>query len=405
MTIWSTMSQPERASVFENLARTYERDNPGVKISIEIMPWDGTLDKVVASIMAKNPPEITIQGSGWPQVLAGTGGIIEMGELINEIGGPSQFLEASLNMGKFNNAYYSMPFFVAPYIVYYRKSYLQEAGITRLPTTWEEFYDMCKAVTDPAKNRYGFAAPWDMHSWKTVWLLLQSNNVNLVNMDASGRWFVDVNAAAKARIIEVYEYLYRLSRDCSPPGVVSYTLTELRPLVANGNIMSTIDTAEVFYNVRALNNAAEILNDIAYFPFPGRVRVGSGTGWVGWGIQKDSNVALAKDYLKWLYTGDRMVDLYAAYPYSMFPVKNEMFRSASYKAKLPPELQQMMPDMALNILSSSAGLMMANGPFPFAGEVESRIILGNPLVNMFTRGISAAQAADELIAELEALLR
>jgi hypothetical protein len=99
-----------------------------------------------------------------------------------------------------------------------------------------------------------------------------------------------------------------------------------------------------------------------------------------------------------------MVDFYASYPYAMFPVKNDMYRSSTYKAKLPPELQPMMPDMALEILSHATGLMMSNGPFPFAGEVESRKIFVNPLINMFNKGITAAQAADELIAEVRALL-
>jgi ABC-type glycerol-3-phosphate transport system substrate-binding protein len=167
--------------------------------------------------------------------------------------------------------------------------------------------------------------------------------------------------------------------------------------------MSRIDTPEIYYDIRALKDD-EALNDIAFFSFPGRKRIGSGVGWVGMGIQKDSNVALAKDYIKWIYTGDRMVDFYASYPYAMFPVKNDMYKSASYRAKLPEELKPMMPDMALEILGNASGLMMTNGPFPFAGEVESRKIFANPLIDMFNKGITASQAADELIAEVKALL-
>jgi len=405
ITIWSTMTQTERVKAFDDLARAYEKENPQVKVTVEVMPWDGTMDKVVASIMAKNPPEITLHGSGWPQTLAGTGGILEMSDLIKEAGGADQFLKMALDLGKYENGYYSMPLYVTPYITLYRKSYLQQAGISKAPTTWEEFYDMCKAVTNPSKNVYGFGLPMtDIHSWKTIWVFLQSNNVNLVNLDRNGKWIVDVSPADKAAIIEVYDYLFKLIRDCSPAGLLGYNQTNVRELVAQGTIMTRIDTPEIYYDIRALKDDAA-LSDIAYFSFPGRKRVGSGTGWVGMGIQKDSNVALAKDYIKWLYTGDRMVDFYASYPYDMFPVKNEMYKSASYKAKLPPELQPMMPDMALDILSHATGLMMTNGPFPFAGEVESRKIFANPLINMFNKGTNASQAADELIAETNALLK
>lgn len=404
ITVWSTMTQTERAKAFDDLGKAYEKENPGVKVTVEVMPWDGTMDKVMASIMAKNPPEITLHGSGWPQTLAGTGGILEMSDLINEAGGAKSFLQMSLDLGKYENGYYSMPLYVTPYITMYRKSYLQKAGITKLPTTWEEFYTMSKAVTNPAQNIYGFGAPMtDVHSWKTIWVFLQSNNVNLVNVDKSGNWFVDVSPADKAAIVEVYDYLYKLFKDCSPAGMIGYNQTNVRELVAKGTIMSRIDTPEIYYDIRALKDD-EALKDIAFFSFPGRKRVGSGIGWVGMGIQKDSNVTLAKDYIKWLYTGDRMVDFYASYPYAMFPVKNDMYKSASYRAKLPDELKPMMPDMALEILGNASGLMMTNGPFPFAGEVESRKIFANPLIDMFNKGITASQAADELIAEVKALL-
>jgi hypothetical protein len=88
----------------------------------------------------------------------------------------------------------------------------------------------------------------------------------------------------------------------------------------------------------------------------------------------------------------------------MFPALNETYKSASYRAKLPDEIKPMLPDLALEILSHASGLMMTNGPFPFAGEVESRKIFANPLIDMFNKGITAAQAADELIAEVQALL-
>ena len=64
ITIWSAMTQTERVKSFDDLARAYEKENPGVKITIEVMPWDGLLDKIVASVMAKNPPEIALHGAG-----------------------------------------------------------------------------------------------------------------------------------------------------------------------------------------------------------------------------------------------------------------------------------------------------------------------------------------------------
>ncbi|QQO08622.1 ABC transporter substrate-binding protein [Breznakiella homolactica] len=401
--IWSMLTQTERAAEFENLALMYEAANPGVKVEITVMPWTGAMDKVVSSIMAGNPPDITVCGNGWPQTLAGTGGIMELSKLIDAIGGKQSFLGTSLNLGTYEDGYYAIPLYVTPYVTYYRESWLKEAGITKLPATWEEYYDMCKAVTNPAKNRYGFGIPLgDLHGWKTIWTLLQSNGVDLINVDAKGNWYVDVNAADRAAIIEVYNYLFRLIRDCSPAGTVSYTQTNVRELVAQGTIMSRIDTPEIYYNVRAMD--PEHLDDVSFFSFPGRKTVGSGLGWVGLNVLTKGNTDLASDFIRFIFEGNRMVDFYTSYPYAMFPAKSDMFENRDYQAKLPDEIKILVPDMALEILDHATGLLQANGPFPGAGEAESRSVLGNPLSNMLIRGISAEQAADQLIAELKSLI-
>jgi ABC-type glycerol-3-phosphate transport system substrate-binding protein len=405
LTIWSTMSQPERVKAFQDLANAYTAEHPDVKITIEIMPWTGTMDKGMASHMAGNPPDLIVQGSGWPQTLAEAGALIETTDLINQIGGPSAFIPMALDLGSYGDGNYAIPLYVTPYITMYRKSYLKEAGITKLPETWEEFYDMCVKVTDKSKNRYGFGAPMaDVHSWKTIWVFLQSNDIDLVNVDAKGNWYVDVSPEDRIALIEVYNYLFKLFRDAAPEGMIGYTQEQVRELVANGTIMSRIDTPEIYYDLKSKGDAAGFA-DTAYFSFPGRKRIGSGTGAVTLGIPSKGHVDLAKDYVKYIYAGDRMVDFYASYPYAMFPVKNAMYASADYRAKLPEELKPMLPDLALEILSHATPLMMTNGPFPYSGEVESRSIFANPLSKMFTQGISAEQAADELIAEVKALLQ
>jgi hypothetical protein len=82
-----------------------------------------------------------------------------------------------------------------------------------------------------------------------------------------------------------------------------------------------------------------------------------------------------------------------------------MYRSEDYRAKLPDELKPLMPDAALEILSHAAFLMFTNGPFPYAGEVENQLLLAKPIAEMFTRGITAEQAADNLIRDLQDLIK
>ncbi len=404
LTIWSMLTQKERATEFDNLARAYEKANPDVTVEITLMPWSGALDKIMAAIMAGNAPDIMITGTGYPQTLAGTGGLLELSSVVESVGGKDAFLGTSLSVqGAYGNGLYSIPLYVTPYITYYRQSWLDAAGITRIPTTWEEYYDMCKAVTDPSKNRYGFAIPLgDLHGWKTIWSFLQTNGVDLLNVDAKGKWYLDLDATDRAAMVETYNYLYRLVKDCAPAGTISYTQTNVRELVATGVVMSRIDTPEIYYNVKAM--APDSMNDVSYFEIPSRKQTGSGTGWVGLSVSTKGNTAVAKDYIKYLFTGDTMVDFFTSYPYAMFPAKAELFNNAEYREKLPAELKKMVPEMALNILATASSLGMVNGPFPAAGEFESKAILGNGLVKMLVNNYTAEQAVDYIVDEIKILL-
>ncbi|MEG1514961.1 MAG: extracellular solute-binding protein, partial [Clostridia bacterium] len=220
--IWSMLTQVERADSFEKMARNYEAAHPGITINVTVMPWSGALDKLVAAIMAGNAPDITVVGNGYPQTLAGMGGLVELSEVVEKVGGTDAFLGTSLTVqGAYENGLYAMPLYVTPYVAYYRQSWLDKAGIESTPTTWEEYYEMCKAVTNPAENRYGFALPLgDLHGWKTIWSFLQCNGVDIVNVDEDGAWYVDMNDESRAAMIETYDYLYKLCKDCAPEGIV-----------------------------------------------------------------------------------------------------------------------------------------------------------------------------------------
>lgn len=402
--LWSMLTQEERAAELQKLADTYVSEHPGTKINITIMPWSGAMDKIVAAIIAGNAPDVMVTGTGYPQSLAGTGGLLELSDLVEEIGGTDAFLSTSLRVqGAYEDGLYSVPLYITPYVSYYRQSWLDEAGITKLPETWEEYYEMCKAVTDPGKDRYGFALPLgDLHGWKTIWSFLQSNGVDLINVDDNGEWYIDLDEEDRAAMIETYEYLYKLVKDCAPEGTVSYTQTNVREMVAGGTIMSRIDTPEIYYTMQSV--APEEIPDLSYFQIPGRKRTGSGQGWVGLSLSSKGNTTLAKDFVKYLFTGDTLVPFFLSYPFAMFPAKAELFENNDYRNGLPEELVNLVPDMALDILSTSSSLGMVNGPFPGAGEFESQCILGNGLVKMLSDGFTAEEAVDYIIGELENLL-
>ncbi|HUZ18835.1 MAG TPA: sugar ABC transporter substrate-binding protein [Spirochaetia bacterium] len=399
LTIWSTLTQESRAKQLEQLGKDYEKANPGVSVEITVMPWTGAFDKMVASIMAGNPPDLATVGQGWPQSLAGTGGIATLDDVIQKIGGPSIFLGTSLSvLGSLDGKAYSVPVYVTPHLILYHKSWLQEAGL-QPPKTWEEFYAAAKAVTDPAKNRYGFAIPFsDIHGGKPIWGFLLSNGVTILDKDAQGKWQLNVNQPAS---VETYQYLYKLLKDTAPAGVVSYNTTDINEYVAKGVVWSRYETPELLLNVR--DRSPEMLKDIGYIPLPAKKRLGASQGWVGLVAFEKGHLEMSKNFIQYMFQGDRLVDFYLSYPYAMFPAVASLYNNQKYSDGLPAELKPIVP-MAPDILKSSAGIAMWNGSNAWSGEIEAKRILPNALSDMLVKGISAQAAVDEVNTQIKALM-
>jgi ABC-type glycerol-3-phosphate transport system substrate-binding protein len=267
------------------------------------------------------------------------------------------------------------------------------------PKTWDEFYAAAKAVTDPAKNRYGFAIPFaDIHGGKPVWGFLLSNGVTIFDKNSQGKWELNTDQPAT---VETYEYLHKLLKDAAPPGVVSYTTNDIRELMAKGVIWSRFDTPEVLLTIR--DTDPSLVSDFGFFPLPPKKRMGSSQGWVGVVAFGKGNVTLAKDFTEFMFQGDRLVKFYLSYPYAMFPAVASLYDNKDYAAGLPEELRSIVK-IAPEILKNSAGIAMWNGSNPWAGEIENKKILPNALSDMLVKGISARAATAEVTKEIKGLM-
>jgi ABC-type glycerol-3-phosphate transport system substrate-binding protein len=401
LTIWSTLTQESRAKALEKITQDYQAARPGVTTEINVIGWTGAFDKMVAAIMAGNPPDIATVGQGWPQSLAGTGGIVTLDDTIDKIGGAKIFLGTSLSvLGSFDGKAYSVPIYVTPHFIFYRKSWAAQAGMG-VPKTWEDFYNAAKAVTDPAKNRYGFAIPFaDIHGGKPISGFLLSNGVTIFDKDPSSptKWKLNIEQPAA---VETFEYLNKLLRDAAPKGVVSYVTSDISQLVANEVLAGRYDTPEVYTFIKEKKPA--MVADVGFITVPPRKRLGSSQGWVGVVAFQKGKVGLAKNFTEFMFEGERLIDYYLSYPHAMFSAVEAHYKLQRYVDGQPPELKPLLPQ-APDILKFSAGISQWNGANPWAGEIENKSILPNALNDMLTKGISAEQAVKKVADELKKLM-
>lgn len=149
--------------IFSDDANEYMRqrvlqfgEEKGIHVTCELVPVSDFVTKLNATIEA---------GAGVPDVISADATrvvnyypnipCLDVSELVQEVNETRPYFEAAFTGTKIGGAHYFMPFCSSSSLMFVRKDKLEEAGITEIPTTWEEVVAAARAVSDPKNDFYG----------------------------------------------------------------------------------------------------------------------------------------------------------------------------------------------------------------------------------------------------------
>ena len=115
------------------------------------------------------------------------------------------------------------------FILFYNKELLAEKGYKAPPKTYDELYTMAKALTDPAKQVYGFVG----RGLKNANVVLYDNillGYDQETVTPDGKKLLTDTPAA----IQAGEFYQKLMRDCGPPGNIGFNWNECQTTFMQG---------------------------------------------------------------------------------------------------------------------------------------------------------------------------
>jgi multiple sugar transport system substrate-binding protein len=115
------------------------------------------------------------------------------------------------------------------FILFYNKELLAEKGFKAPPKTYDELYTMAKALTDPAKQVYGFVG----RGLKNANVVLYDNillGYDQETVTSDGKKLLTDTPAA----IQAGEFYQKLMRDCGPPGNIGFNWNECQTTFMQG---------------------------------------------------------------------------------------------------------------------------------------------------------------------------
>ena len=140
LTLWHNYGTEQNATATKNLVDAYQKLHPNVTIKVVSQPADNYFSLLQASAVSKTGPDIAVMWTGlftlqYKSFLTGLKGLVS-DDALSKVQG----LRWTTDNFDPNGNPYVMPLETQFYIGFYNKADFAKAGVTSVPTTWDELY-------------------------------------------------------------------------------------------------------------------------------------------------------------------------------------------------------------------------------------------------------------------------
>ncbi|UCG00100.1 MAG: ABC transporter substrate-binding protein [Spirochaetaceae bacterium] len=166
ITYWHQFTRFQQETL-EALVEEFNNTNQwNIKVTAEFGGrYNDLYNKMVTAIAAGRVPDLVAAYQNEAAAYQVSGALVDINDYIDDpqwgLGEERSdyfegFLQQDVN-AQFGGSRLGFPPNRSLELLYYNLDWLKQMGFSAPPKNWDEFYQMCKKATDPAKNQYGYA--------------------------------------------------------------------------------------------------------------------------------------------------------------------------------------------------------------------------------------------------------
>jgi len=155
ITFWNAYNDVTETPVMNGIViPAFEAANPGIKVKDDTLPYNGMLNKFIASSAAGDPPDLMRSDIAWVPQLASEGVLLETSKQPWFAGMKKNLDPGPLSTNLWNGGYYGVPDDTNTQVLFYNKADFAAANLTP-PTTWAQMISDAQTLTIPSKGQHG----------------------------------------------------------------------------------------------------------------------------------------------------------------------------------------------------------------------------------------------------------
>ena len=186
LTFWNGFTGPDRPTI-EALTADFSKANPDSPVTMDILPWDSLMQKLLTSLASGSGPDVIAVNFAYLPQFAKSGYVLD---LTDELGSardldPANWSEGLKSVLQVDGRYYGTPMNYATLMMYYNKDLFAAAGLSEPPKTWDDWFKAIKATTRAeGEPQYGLVIP-DNQTIPNWPILLWGNGADIIKDNKS----------------------------------------------------------------------------------------------------------------------------------------------------------------------------------------------------------------------------
>ncbi|MGF7046906.1 multiple sugar transport system substrate-binding protein [Paenibacillus sp. DS2015] len=171
----------EGSKNFQEIAKPFEEQNPGLKVEVQAIPWGSAHDKLLTAIASKSGPDVVQMGTTWVPEFGGADVLLDLTSYLEQYPNLNKenFYEGSVDTMSVNDKIVGIPWYVETRALYYRTDLLAEVGYPEGPKTWDELKDAGKKLVANGEGKY--AIPIDAKDANYLAMYAYQNGSKLID--------------------------------------------------------------------------------------------------------------------------------------------------------------------------------------------------------------------------------
>jgi N,N'-diacetylchitobiose transport system substrate-binding protein len=264
LTVWIMEgTNPDATPFFEEVATAFQ-EQTGAELDVQFVQWAEAKDRFSTAIAGDSLPDVAELGTTWTPEYADAGVLLDVTERVEGTGLMADFVPALVEAGTVDGAMYGMPWYAGVRSIVYRTDVFEAAGITELPTTWDQLVEVGNAIKEAEPDMLPWPIAGDNQFGVASFIWGAGGEVASLEGD---EWTAQLTTPEAREGISFYTGL-ATEHGFSTPAASTWNEADLRDSFSAGEAAMVIAGN---WTIGAITEAnPELEGNIGAFPIPGK---------------------------------------------------------------------------------------------------------------------------------------